>query len=350
VAETAAIARANPLPWIINAIVFRTGKTSRLFYTATPSQDAGKFGRIRAPGFPALAFSGRSGFPPGVKHRATLLILIPAFSAFAQSESPEAGPLAAVVPGTRATVRFTESPPQSSDPLQVRYRLMAAEDPPAYDVTRESFEILLPRGYDRTVPHGLFVWIHSGDQPRIPAEWEEILAKHRLVFIGANRSGNPRNIFDRIRLAIDANHNVRKHLNIDGRRVYVSGFSGGSRVASMLGVAWGEMFSGTVCCMGVNFYTDVGGPDGKVYGLSYLPDESLLPLVKKHCRFALVTGERDFNRANTLGAFENGFQKEGFANVRVFDIPGHGHSPPSADWLDQALAFVDEGKGPSAPP
>ena len=264
--------------------------------------------------------------------------------AHAQVETPSANPLAAATPGQRATVRFTESPPQSSDPVEVRYRLMAAEDPPAYEVGKEAFEILIPAAYQKAKAHGLFIWINAGNSPQIPQEWEPILAKNELVFIGAKNSGNSRNIFDRIRLAIDANHNLRKHLNIDGRRVYVSGFSGGSRVASMLGVAWGEMFSGTICCMGVNFYTDIPGTAGKPYGLSYIPDETLLPLVKKHCRFALITGEKDFNLPNTLGAFENGFQKEGFQHVQTFTIPGLGHQPPPAEWLEKAIKYLDEGK------
>jgi predicted esterase len=235
-----------------------------------------------------------------------------------------------LIPGQRGTIRFTESPIQSSDPVQVRYRIMAAEDPPPYDVSKETYEILLPEG--------------CGNSPSIPRGWDEVLARHGIIFIGATNSGNRRNIFDRIRLAIDANHNLRQRFAIDGRRVYVSGFSGGSRIASMLGVAWGDMFSGTICCMGVNFYTDVEAPDGKVYGLSYLPNEELLPLVKKACRFSLITGEKDFNLPNTKGAFENGFQKEAFENVQLLEIPGHGHKPPPADWLDKAIRFLDEGK------
>ena len=292
---------------------------------------------------------------PDRVNRSTLVLAILFILATARAQdgaAPATTPVASVaslVPGERATVRFTESPPQSADPVQVRYRLMAAEEPPPYDVSKESFEVLLPAGWDGKSPLGLFLWIDAGDQPRLPEPWEKILTKHQLVYAAARRSGNPRNIFDRLRLAIDANHNLRQQLPIDGRRVYVSGFSGGSRVASLLGVAWGEMFSGTICCMGVNFYTDVAAPDGKVYGLSYLPDEELLPLVKKHCRFALVTGEKDFNRPNTLGAFENGFRKEGFEHVRVFDIPGQGHSLPPPEWLDQAISFVDEGKREATP-
>ena len=252
-----------------------------------------------------------------------------------------------IEPGKRGVVRFSESPIQSSDKEQVALRLSAAETPPDFDITQEEFEILVPEDYDAMQPHGLFIWISAGKKPAIPAEWEPVLAENRLIFVGARNAGNSRNIFDRIRLAIDANHGLRQKYNIDGRRVYLSGFSGGARVASMAGVAWAEMFSGTVCFMGVNFYTDIEAEDGKVYGLNYIPDETLLGLAKKHCRYVLVTGEKDFNRPNTRGAFENGFQKAGFEHVKLIDIPKQGHKPPAAEGLQQAIEFLDEGKPPA---
>ena len=50
-----------------------------------------------------------------------------------------------VTPGTRSIIQFSESPLQSSDPEQIRHRLMASEQPGAYDVSKESYEILLPK-------------------------------------------------------------------------------------------------------------------------------------------------------------------------------------------------------------
>jgi predicted esterase len=252
-----------------------------------------------------------------------------------------------VEPGKRGVIRFSESPIQSSDKEQVALRLSAAESPPDFDITQEEFEILVPEDYDPRQPHGLFIWISAGKNPTIPADWEPVLAENKLIFIGARNSGNPRNIFDRIRLAIDANHGLRQKYNIDGRRVYLSGFSGGARVASMAGVAWAEMFSGTICFMGVNFYTDIEAEDGKLYGLNYLPDDTVVGLAKQHCRYVLVTGEKDFNRPNTRGVYENGFQKEGFEHIKLIDIPQQGHTLPAAKSLQQAIEFLDEGKPPA---
>lgn len=248
-----------------------------------------------------------------------------------------------VKPGERTTIQFSESPPQI-EAEQLRMRLHSIEMPGPYDVKKETFEILVPKDYKPTVPHGLFIWISPGNAPSIPKEWEPVLAEKRLIFIGARNSGNPRDIFDRIRMAVDANVNLRPLFNVDGRRVYVSGFSGGARVASMLGVTYAEMFSGTLCYMGVNFYNDTTAPDGKVYPADYVPDDQVLALAKKFCRYVLVTGTKDMNHANTYGVHENGFKKEGFANVKLMDIPGQGHSPPAAEWLRKGIEFLDEGK------
>lgn len=248
--------------------------------------------------------------------------------------------------GERTTIQFKESPRQI-EPEQMKLRLHSKEVPGPYDVSKETFEILVPKDYKATEPHGLFIWISASPAPNIPKEWEPVLAERKLIFIGARNSGNPRDIFDRMRMAVDANYNLRKLYNVDGRRVYVSGFSGGSRVASMLGVCFAEMFSGTICFMGVNFYTDVPARDGKVYGMGYIPDDTVLPLAKTFCRYALVTGTSEMNHAETLSVFQNGFQKEGFASVKLLDISDQKHSPPPAEWLKQAIDFLDEGKPPA---
>ena len=171
-----------------------------------------------------------------------------------------------------------------------------------------------------------------------------MLAEKKLISISARNSGNPRDIFDRFRMAVDANVNARKLFNVDGRRVYVSGFSGGGRVASMLGVTYAEMFSGALCFMGVNFYNDTAAPDGKVYPTDYVPDDEVLALAKKFCRYVLVTGTKDMNHANTHGDYENAFKKEGVVNVQLTDNLGKVLSPPAAEWLQKGIEFLDEGK------
>lgn len=240
----------------------------------------------------------------------------------------------------RSEITFTKSA-QQAEADEVKWRLHAEETPGAYDVKKEKFRLIVPAAYTHAKPHGLFIWIDSGNEPKIARDWEPVLAARKLIFVGAFNSGNPRPIFDRVRMAVDANVNLRDRFNVDGRRVFVSGFSGGARVASMLGVCWADMFSGTMPFMGVNFYTDLRAEKGKQYGLSYLPDDDVLAIAKRACRYVLVTGEKDFNRDNTKSAFENGFKKEGFKRVEYLEVPKLGHAPPSAKWLEAGLRLLD---------
>jgi dienelactone hydrolase len=245
----------------------------------------------------------------------------------------------------KSTVSFATLP-QQAEPEEVKWRLHSVENPGPLDLAKEKFQLIVPASYRHTDKWGVFIWISPGDTAGIPADWEPVLAARKLLFVGALKSGNPRNIFDRVRLAVAANTAMRARFNVDGRRVYVSGHSGGGRVASMVGVAYADMFSGTVPFMGVNFYEDIPAGDGKTtYGANFIPDEEVLAMAKKFCRFALVTGEKDFNRAGTKTLFEQGFKKEGFAHVTYLEVPGQGHGLPAGKWLEQGLDFLDTGKG-----
>jgi hypothetical protein len=146
-------------------------------------------------------------------------------------------------PGTWGTIQFQESVPLGS-PEQLKMRMSSATYPGDFDVSQEMYDILVPKGYRKSQPHGLFIWISAGDNVSLPKDWEKVLDDKKLIAIGARKSGNQRAVPDRMRLAIDANHNLRDLFNVDGNRVYISGFSGGSRVASMLGVTYADMFTG----------------------------------------------------------------------------------------------------------
>jgi hypothetical protein len=244
----------------------------------------------------------------------------------------------------KSTVSFTALPKQA-EADEVKWRLHSVENPGAFDLAKEKFQLIVPPTYQHADKWGVFLWISPGDTAAIPADWELVLAARKLLFVGALKSGNPRNIFDRVRLAVAANTAMRERFNVDGRRVYVSGHSGGGRVASMVGVAYADMFSGTMPFMGVNFYEDIPAGDGKTtYGANFIPDDEVLAIAKKFCRYALVTGEKDFNRAGTKTLFEQGFKKEGFAHVTYLEAPGVGHNLPPAKWLEQGLDFLDTGK------
>ena len=265
--------------------------------------------------------------------------------ALAFGAEPQAAPPANPAPATQvsgaSTTQFSKMPVQAG-PAEVKARLHCIENPGPLDAGKDNFQLLVPKTYRAEDRWGVFVWISPSDSARVPQEWEEVLAKRRLLFVGALKAGNSRSILDRIRLAVCASAGMRERFTVDERRVYVSGFSGGGRVASMLGVAYADMFTGVASFMGVNFYTDLPSADAKkLYPPQFIPDEQVLEIAKRRSRFALVSSEKDFNRADTRIVWEQGFKKEGFPAVAYLEVPGIGHSLPPADWLEKALQFLD---------
>jgi predicted esterase len=140
-------------------------------------------------------------------------------------------------------------------------------------------------------------------------------------------------------LALDATCNMCRQYKVDRRRIYVAGFSGGARIASMLGVAYADVFTGTLCICGVNFYKDLIVDKGRYYPATFAPDPSVLLLGKQNSRFVLVTGEHDENRENTRSAL-SAFKREGFRQVVCFEVPGMSHAMAPGKTLGAALDYL----------
>lgn len=238
-------------------------------------------------------------------------------------------------------VVFDASPPHS-DAEEVRARFRNKDLPGPYDVKKEKFRIYVPKSHAAGEAWGLLVYINPGDGAGLPAGYEAVLEKRKLLAVSPYKSGNERHAYDRFRLAIDAGFNMHKRYKIDPERVYVSGFSGGGRIASMLGVAYADLFAGAIPLCGVNFYTDIPSEPGKMWPRNYIPVDEALKIAKSGSRFALMTGEKDMNLGNTRAVFEQGFKKEGFKRAELIVVPGLGHAPPPADAFDKALEFVDK--------
>jgi hypothetical protein len=252
-------------------------------------------------------------------------------------------------PGQNEVV-FDRPSPRSTD-AELKRRFRAAKDAPAFDLAKESFRVDVPKSYEKATAWGLFVWVDPSPRPNIPADWGPILAEKKLLLVAANNTGNDRSLFDRCRLAVDAVHNMTHRFRVDPARVYVSGMSGGGRVASMLGVAYADVFTGAFPMVGVNFYKPVlTGETNKAWLPVYTPEERILEPAKSKNRFVLLTGETDFNRENTLRVYRDGFKAEDFRHVLYLEVPGMGHSRPPADWLAKGIEFLDGATATVPPP
>jgi predicted esterase len=228
-------------------------------------------------------------------------------------------------------------------------RLNLAETVRPTNGSVEEFQLIIPRGYTNDGSWGLYVWISPGPDPRFPREWLEVLAKHKFLFAGAYRAGNDRPVYERSRVVLDVIINVGRHSKFNPSRIYLSGFSGGGRVASMLGVAYSEIFAATLPICGVNFYQEVPAPGGGYFPAAFRPLPGSVATSKKK-QFVLVTGEKDFNRINTLAIFQHGFRAAGYSQVHYVDLPGMSHTLPDKTSFDRILQLAGSGNHPPTTP
>jgi tetratricopeptide (TPR) repeat protein len=219
-----------------------------------------------------------------------------------------------------------------------------------YDLAKESFQVQVPDGEAPAQGWGLFVWISPGPfGGAYRAERVAALSKHRLIWIGANASGNDRNRWDRWGLALDAVWNAQRLYRIDPERVFVGGYSGGGRAASALTMLYPDVFRAGLMQMGVDWYRDLPVPDkpGSHWPAPFAkPERELYRLAKERARFVLLTGERDFNRVQTR-VIRDEMAKEGFRGVTYLEVPGATHYDPiPAEWLEKAYSALDAVPGP----
>jgi hypothetical protein len=235
--------------------------------------------------------------------------------------------------------RFSSPAPYSSD-AELGRRLGIKTPPLGYDISAERFRVGIPSDSTNRAS-GLFVWVSPGDDPRVPPAWATELAKRKLFFVSAYASGNERNAIDRCRLALDAACNLCRQHKIDPERIYIAGFSGGGRIASILGVSCADIFAGCMPMCGVDFYRDVPFGRGQSYPATYRANPQLLRRAREHGRFVLLTGEFDENRENTNATVERGFRAERFRHVRYMEVSGMRHTLPSAAVFGTALDSLE---------
>ncbi len=188
-----------------------------------------------------------------------------------------------------------------------------------------SWEIVLPQGLEKGEAKGVLVYISPSDSGAMPPSWQEVIDKERLIWISANTSGNKRNKARRALLGLLGRHIASGYGPIDSSRSYISGFSGGGRVASMMMWEYPDSFEGAIFFSGVNKWKG--------------NDENFLAKLKKK-RLVFLTGSRDFNEKDTKTAFLK-YQSKGVKSATYLSILGHGHSLPSVEWFARSIQYLD---------
>jgi hypothetical protein len=226
-----------------------------------------------------------------------------------------------------------------------RYGIPAAAEE-AYDISKERFSVVVPDSYDpESMEWGVLVWCNAGKGAPPPKDWEPSLATKKLIAIGAYNVGNDRAVGIRVGLAIDAAVGIRqRYPNLAEHRIYVSGVSGGAKVASMAAMAYPDVFDGAICCAGVNWYKDTPLPNepGKAWPATFRrPPPPTFNDAREHVGFVLISGSNDGNYLPVKTMYEKGFLGDDFKHATFFDVPELGHRTPPAQWFEQAIDYLD---------
>ena len=277
-----------------------------------------------------------------------LLALLPQCSVAAWGQTVPASPV-----GLQSNVRFDQYAPLAANdvlasrllsPLaaaRLRRKLSASNmtlQGQPVDLGAERFTLYVPpkappKGY------GLMVFVPPWPDARIPSGWRRALDAYGLIFVTAGQSGNEAAVASRrIPLALLEAQNVRARYLVDPERVYVAGFSGGSRVAEQIAVAFPDVFAGAVLDAGSDPLGGAGAP---------VPAKTLLESLQEHSRIVAVTGaEDDMNLSKDAETAQSMTHWCAF-NVSMRTAPWIGHDVIGPEALSQALAGLEARPSPN---
>jgi acetyl esterase/lipase len=198
-----------------------------------------------------------------------------------------------------------------------RYRKILAPEEPV------SWQVYIPKT-DSTEKPGVFVYVSPMNTGQSDSRWREVMDQQNLIYIAANDSGNVIPTIRRTVLAMLAVKALAQQYAFDPGRIFVSGFSGGGRVASLLASQYPKTFTGAVYICGVDFWKKDQTPD--------------VERVIRN-RFVFLTGCRDFNRLETRRAHKR-YLEAGAQHSKLIIVPGMAHKHPDAATLTEAIGFL----------
>ena len=228
-------------------------------------------------------------------------------------------PAFAGTPGAGADLTIETTPGQLLGGQQAAgYAKILAPDKPV------SWQVYSPPA-NADKPPGVLVYVSPMVTGRIDSRWREVMDAQNLIYIAANDMGNEVPTIRRMVMANLAVKALAQRYLFDTGRIYVSGFSGGGKVASLLATQYPEVFSGAIYICGAEFWKDE-------------QTRNVARVLEN--RFVFVTGSKDFNRMQSRRVQQR-YIKAGAQHTRLIVVPGMGHKHPDAPHLTEALTFLD---------
>jgi predicted esterase len=196
------------------------------------------------------------------------------------------------------------------------------------DAAKESFVVYVP---ERKPPQGyaLLVFVPPWNEATLPAGWASVLDEKGVIFVSAANSGNDANVqFRRMALAVIAARQLMRDYGVDPARVLVGGFSGGSRVALRLALAYPDVFHGALLNSGSDPVGTAAIP---------LPPADLFHQFQENSRLYYATGDLDTTARSMQAASEASLQSWCVFDAHATTLWHAGHTTVDQRVLSSAL-------------
>ena len=199
------------------------------------------------------------------------------------------------------------------------------------DLSKERFTLYVPT-HAPAEGYALLVFVPPWDEAQVPLTWIPVLERRGIVLVTAARSGNDEDVLDRREpLALLAAGNTMSRYHIDPRRVFIGGFSGGSRVALRLALGYADLFHGVLLDAG----SDILGEQLP------LPPRELLYQFQTSTRVVYLTGATDSSRQVADRESRQSLKRWCITDIDTRTIPWTGHELADPSALDRALESLE---------
>jgi predicted esterase len=201
------------------------------------------------------------------------------------------------------------------------------------DTRQEKFGLYVPakkpaKGY------GLLVWVSPLDGAGMPLGWPPVLENPGVIFVTAARSGNDASpLGRRIPLALTAAANVTRNYPIDPDRTWIAGFSGGSRIAERMALAYPDVFSGAI----LDGSSDAIGSEDVP-----LPRREKFERLLDRMAIVFSSGAEDASNVEDAKRVAAGLRRHCFRRLAMEVRRGEGHEIMSGRSLARAIEFLDQ--------
>src|SRR5882757_10663962 len=220
---------------------------------------------------------------------------------------------------------------------RLAHSAVALRDQPIH-LARERFAVYVP-AHPPTQGYGLLVFIPPWENAMLPRGWAAILDRRGVIFVSAAKSGNEANILDRREpLALLAAHNVMQRFHVNPERIYIAGFSGGSRVALRLALGFPEVFRGAFLNAGSDPIGNAQVP---------LPPPELFSRFQEMTRIVYISGQDDAVNVDKDAASTGSLLEWCVFDWYAERSPWTGHEVAGPTVLGRALDLLDQHAQPN---